>query len=239
MKKFAVLGVVLCSGIAAIAASTTIDSENTMGVLRVEVSPTEPMLVPVPWTKLATADEPMTAEELVFAPFVRRDKLDVYDTASALYWGWSWGRNACWEAPSGQSVAISDFVAKRGMAFWFSSGNTDTAYVIGQLPETVATSSVVKGTEAAPAYNAFCNPLLTEFDVTKITGCANKDQLMNLADGVTYEYSSALQAWTYTKFVTKWGKTTSQQVAVESLKIAPGGAFWYISRGGQPTFEWK
>lgn len=141
----------------------------------------------------------------------------------------------------------------RGSAAWLvRSDNTTPIYFAGQVNtnETV-TTTVEQGSVSAPKWTMLGSPSINEpFDIATITegvvattsASQFMDQIVVHRDGVDKIYTYENGKWGYwtTETFTRFGKTGTRSVFKTNDTLIPvGTAFWYVSRGGNPTITWR
>lgn len=141
----------------------------------------------------------------------------------------------------------------RGSAAWLVRGdNTKPIYFAGQVNtnETV-TTTVEQGSVSAPKWTMLGSPSINEpFDIATITegvvattsASQFMDQIVVHRDGVDKIYTYENGEWGYwtTETFSRFGKTGTRSVFKTNDTVIPvGTAFWYVSRGGNPTITWR
>lgn len=237
----------------------TAGSKTILGIKRVDYTvtqKTDDLAAAVPWLKAADTDMPVS--KLITTGLTSGDQIQVYDLAAKTYYSWHWNGTS-WEADklsNGDSVPSADsYVLKRGSAFWFKPGVKAGTYTqVGLYSDTAITTKVNNvhsdGTAASfanPVHNLMASPKYAEFSIkeklTVAAGCANDDVVVIVATGVRYRFNGSV--WGQDKTVEKTSKfdkktyTTSEFVPTDGDILVPAGtAFWYLSAGGAPEFEW-
>lgn len=237
MKVWAML--LAAAGGFALQAARVVQSENTVGVLRVKATAARTMM-PVPFVAVGgQASETGTEAAITVDQMVKTENVAWLDSVEAWkgskYDIWSWDNDAWAVNQSGNAdanpPAADQATLALGEGVWFSSGASTaeerSVLLMGQLPQAASLTTTVQPGEQ----KLLANPLLEQsFELNLIEGAA-QDTILVIADETTkaYKYDETLQKWyLYGKDPStgKWGRTYS-----ETNLIPPrGGAFWY-SRG--------
>lgn len=141
----------------------------------------------------------------------------------------------------------------RGSAVWLKRADASAPiYFAGQVNtnETV-TTTVERGSVSAPKWTMLGSSSINEpFDIATITegvvattsASQFMDQIVVHRDGVDKIYTYENGHWGYwtTETFTRFGKTGTRSVFKTDDTVIPvGTAFWYVSRGGNPTITWR
>ena len=226
-------------------------SGNTFGVLRVTCS-AQKVIIATPWVECATADAAVKVTDLVMTSgLANGDAILVYQNDGSFK---SWViADGAWVpqivSQAGQTVSSGDpasAAVARGKAFWFvknsfTAGATYDLYLYGQDATTTATSTIVAGTSASPAYSLVASPNTVAADLN----AKNFDGTRNAADEIRVPRHN-LPDLIYTfKDGQGWGTSVKKQVGSVFKKvweagctIPAGTGFWYVSKGGSGTITW-
>lgn len=256
MKKSILLVTALVAAQAAFA--ETAEPRNTFGLLRVDSTLTN-TIVAVPWLDLSGASTPSAVS---VAEIVKTENLTAGDRLSAYkadgtydVWvldaddGWVPSETVVVENQSSSEAPAADArTVALGSAFWLyrqnptSGGAAVPFYVYGQVPASAATTAVTAGTAAAPVWNLVANASDAAVALNSLTvssGAINAaDEIYIVADGNPTKYTyKAGQGWGTTVGV-KSGKKVVYTWTLANVSIPKGTGFWYVSKGGAPTFAW-
>ncbi len=254
MKKSILLVTALVAAQAAFA--ETAEPSNAFGLLRVDSTLTN-TIVAVPWLDLSGNSNPSAvsvADIVKTANLTPGDKLSVYKSDDT-YEVWELV-NGAWspvttvaEGGSSAATTAAGRTVALGSAFWLyrqnptAGGNAVPFYLYGQVPASAATTTVTAGTAAAPVWNLVANASDAAVALNSLTvsGSINAaDEIYIVKDGnpTMYTYKDGQgQGWGCTTRVTVNGRPVNRW-AVSNETIPKGTGFWYVSKGGAPTFTW-
>lgn len=244
LKVWAVLWV--AGGCFALQAAKVVQSENTVGVLRLKTEART--MMPVPFVAVgshATETEPA----ITVARLVQKENVAWQDSVESwqgtVYGIWSWDNGAWTVSNSGNPDANPQSADKAPLALgegvWFSPGSSTAGekeiLVMGQLPKAASLTTTIQPGEQ----KLLANPLLEQaFELNQIKGSARDAILVVEGEGTkTYKYDETLQKWFLYGLDSesgKWGRTYHEQNAIPPR----GGAFWYLRAAGlEPlTINW-
>lgn len=238
---------------------TTTESKTVLGIKRVDYTVTQStadLAAAVPWLK--AADEDMPVSQLITTGLSNGDTIQVYDLEQKTYYSWRYNGTA-WEAvalSTGVEVPpADDYFLKRGRAFWYKpvggKGASGTYTQVGLYSEASITSKVdsaVVGSAsfAKPVHFLMASPKYEDFDLkeklTADAGCRNDDVILIVATGKRLTFNGTVWCESVVTEVPRpFGKGTYKKTVlqeVESAVVPAGTAFWYLSAGGAPEFEW-
>jgi hypothetical protein len=254
MKKSILLITALVAARAAFAQETAV-STNQFGLLRVDSTLTN-TIVAVPWLDLSGNSSPSAvsvADIVKTANLTVGDKLSAYkpdgtyDSWELKSTGWdpvttvTTGGSSTAPAADGRTVAL-------GSAFWLyrqnptSEGVAVPFYIYGQVPASAVTTTISAPDATTPVWNLVANARNAAVALNSLTvssGSINAaDEIYIVADGnpTMYTYKAG-QGWGCITRVTVNGRPVNRW-AVSDVTIPKGTGFWYVSKGGNPTFTW-
>ena len=226
----------------------TVPSSNIMAVKRVPGACKDEVVAAVPWKALdGTSD--ITPEKLIATGVAAGDEIAVWDAEHRVYRTWCYTGTA-WEAATDAQTLDQDPPADvatlaRGQAVWYKRSMKDAAYSqIGGFASSGVTTPTVAGgatTGNKPVNNLLINPFYKDVDLAKIGG-ADEDQIQVLPSQKVYTRKNG--KWGEYRLVettTPFGGSTKRQrhVPLDTIPLAAGNGFWYISKGGAPEIDWK
>jgi len=233
MKKTVLFSVVFAG--AACFADTTVTGSNTIGLLQVNDTAKEYLLVAVPWLDYGTGASDINVAELIkTANLAEGDKLyvsknggyDVYQLGSNNQWSpvkavsiGADGKISTTSADSAASRTVS-----RGDAVWLQRSSTKGSfYLFGQQAESATASVTVKA-----GMNLVASPNADGLALASFTsGCAANDEIIvNGASGEEAHYYFHDGAWCTKSKSFSGGKPTTTWTAT-SATIPAGTGFWY------------
>lgn len=147
---------------------------------------------------------------------------------------------------SGTCPVGTDYLIPRGAAVWYkrASGTTGDYTIVG-LVSNVCETAVTAGTADEPVMTLLVNPFPEAVDAAQIAGADGDELIINRtnSEGTNVSYTRRGTVWGRLvdgsiKIGTKTIKTQEFQTATTIL-VANGQSFWYVSRGGSPTINWK
>lgn len=233
------------------------ESDETLGIVKVAKTAGGETVAGVPFRKFDVTSgtaKAMTVDQLLVAGFGQDDDIYAYNPTKPSgdeYDMWAWDGEK-WDIVPGptQPPAAESAEIASGKAFWFKdeSGSTTPLTLAGLYQENVMTTTDA-GTAGVPKMTLLVNPYNVPVNATEkiATGAATGDQIVFVNGSGRYEFKEG-EGWgtvqATEKTVTIGGQTRTvrgpdQFVAVESGLIIPAGqAFWYVSKGGNPTVAW-
>ena len=247
MKNLMAFTLAVAGTLAGFGASTTIDSINTMGVLKVDTKAGEKTLLNVPWTKLGSeTDVPIPVSEYVSAGKVEDfDMLSIYRSSDAKFDGWWWDDvGKYWE---GETSLTADFQLNRGDALLLETEQDAHVWLIGQYTTNTAVSTLVRDASKEVS-TQLANPLIESLDLSgSVSGCIDGDQfyVIGAATETRYFYKDG-EGWGVYETTTStdiFGRTSTKtefkKVATATVPACAG--IWYISKPGseEPKISWK
>ncbi len=224
------------------AATTTVESGNTLGLLRVDIGDASEALIAIPWLGVATTDTDIKVTDVIkTANLTAGDQLFYYDTAKKAYQVWQLKDDKTWEAATSVSdsktavvTAEADQTLKRGNALLLKrTSTTETSvYLYGQVPTSTAaiTTTMAQGASDAFAFTLLAPPSVDDIDLNTGATWANVNagDVIVLADSTVLTYRNS-----------KWGKvtgfdeSTNKDTIDETVaKITAGTGAWYVSAKG-------
>ena len=235
--------------------TTSVDSAQTLGIIKVDRVDKSEIVVGVPWGK-ANADGTLvnvSVADLFATGMADGDELWVWNGSAYDTWKWQDGKwTAAIEGKTGASGPNPESVTlERGTAVWLKrKDGVKGGYSLIGLSSDSCETAVNAGEPARPSLTLMVNPFPENVDAAKFTGCADGDQLQLLnANGTTiYTYKSESGKWGYDAAVKKSitlpnGKTRDYTVFerqdLSELIIPAGTGFWYIGRGEDASINWK
>ena len=226
------------------AATTTVESGNTLGFLRVEIDTSAEALISIPWLGVATTDTDIKVTDVVkTANLTAGDQLFYYDTTSKKYQVWQLNESKEWVAAStvtSDAMQTAGEVTKtlaRGNALLLKRTKTEetSVYLYGQVATSTdaITTTMAQGTSETPAYTLLAPPSVEDTDLN--TGATwanvNNGDMIVLANSKVLIYRNS-----------KWGqktsfdaKTNTETIDQTVAKITAGQGAWYVSAKGATT----
>lgn len=222
-------------------------SSNIMAVKRVPGAGIEEVVAAVPWKALETTEN-VTVDKLIATGVAVGDEIAAWDVSARAYNTWRWN-GTLWEgatdAKTGATApAASATSLVRGQAVWYKRATPSAAYsqIGGYVVDTLTTPTTAGGTTSAnkPANNLLIDPFYEAVDLAKIAGAAG-DQIQIISSKKVYTCKNG--QWGTIQLVettTPFGTMKKQSFVAESAIALPAGeGFWYISKGGAPSIDWK
>ncbi len=221
----------------ALQAARVVQSENTVGVLRLKTAAPRTM-VPVPFVAVGShATE--TESAITVDRMVQKENVAWLDSVESWKGGkydiWSFDNGAWTVSKSGAVDAEPPPAREAPLAFgegvWFSpnSENAGEILVMGQLPKAASLTTTIQPGEQ----KLLANPLPEQtFELNRIEGSA-RDTILVVAGETTktYKYDETQKKWflySYDSESKKWGRTYSKENPI----LPRGGAFWYTRATG-------
>lgn len=243
---------VLCALAAAAAATVFADvTSNVCGLLKI-TSDLKNTIIGVPWVEVGTTPD----ADIKVAKLVKTDNLTAGDMLyyyNAGTWNaWTLGADG-WEPNTtvtvdGKTVAAPQGAQgiARGQALILERKDvTKPFYLYGQFTTAAAAAqSIVAGSATAPGYTLLASPKVEAFDFNaegKIVNPGVNDQIIIPKNGGDNTILTLQDGkWGYRKATTakKFGKTVTTYTWTQADALAAGTGFWYVSKGGTPTFNW-
>lgn len=252
MKKTILLSSLFAVG-AALASEVT--SGNAVGALEKQISTSDAkqILISVPFLGYENGGAVKVCDMVKTSNLDAGSKLYVPD-GTGTYNTWTlklvnekleWVADEKVTIVSGSAPAVgtsdnqADATVARGSAFWlepkFSTGTTDTIFLLGQAADGAGSSTAGNGWHLLG--NASVNPV-TIVNGDKVQEPDKDDTIVVQVNGRLryYTYSTKKKAWRYTK---DDGMLSNPDE--EKLTIAPGQGFWYNSKVPveSVTFDWS
>lgn len=248
MKK--ILPLLLASVAVAALADETAVSVNEFGLLRVD-STLENTIVAVPWLQLSgsSTESPVVVSDFVkTANLSNGDRLYAFNNGTGLYEAWEI-KNGAWEAIGTVNVDTGSITSPasadtrtlvRGGALWIVRQNPSAGpfYLFGQSSDTAITTSVTVGTASAPVWNLVANPTDAAYSLSKITNPGAADEIYIITDGKPVKYFFKNGSWGTYVYTTRDDGKTVMDWSTAGTTIPRGTGFWYVSKGGSPSFNW-
>ena len=219
------------------AAEVTVDSENTVGVLKTAPA-SQFVVVPVPF-KAIGADGNVTVADYIKSGLADGDTLHVYNGDNYDTWtynGISWEKTETYTKTDENTESVSESAAPasatlaRGTAAILRRAENSTGPLV-----FVGDYAGAAQQEIAEGWNLVASPSLEAFDpATKFT--SGKIQIPTGGIPKNYTYSASSGKWGYLTFTTDGnGNVTGTQRVEEPIPAGTG--FWYISDEAK-TVEW-
>ncbi len=223
------------------AATTTVESGNTLGLLRVDIGDASEALIAIPWLGVATTDTDIKVTDVIkTANLTAGDQLFYYDTTTKKYQVYQLNDQKEWVAAttvSEDGMETAGDAAKtlsRGNALLLKrTSTTETSvYLYGQVPTSTEaiTTTMAQGTSDAPAFTLLAPPSVDDIDLNTGATWAN----VNAGDVIVLANSTSL---IYRNG--KWGKktkfdatTNTETIDQTVAKISAGTGAWYVSAKG-------
>ncbi len=223
------------------AATTTVESGNTLGLLRVDIGDASEALIAIPWLGVATTDTDIKVTDVIkTANLTTGDQLFYYDTTTKKYQVYQLNDQKEWVAAttvSEDGMETAGDAAKtlsRGNALLLKrTSTTETSvYLYGQVPTSTEaiTTKMAQGTSDALAFTLLAPPSVDDVDLNTGATWANVNpgDMIALADSTVLTYRNS-----------KWGKvtgfdeSTNKDTIDETVaKITAGTGAWYVSAKG-------
>lgn len=251
MKKSILLITALVAAQAAFAQETAVPS-NEFGLLRVDSTLTN-TIVAVPWLDLSGASTPSAvsvADIVKTANLTVGDKLSAYND-QGIYDSWELGSSG-WVSLSTSTAdgttSTAPAAAGRGVAlgsaFWLyrqhptSEGAAVPFYIYGQVPASAVTTTISRGDATNPVWNLVANASDAAVTLSSLPG-SSTDEIYIVADGnpTMYTYKDD-QGWGTLVGQKSGRKVVYTWTPATNVTIPKGTGFWYVSKGGAPTFTW-
>ena len=234
-------------------------SVNQMGMLQVESSLTN-TIIAVPWVDWSA--DTNAAPEIVASNLVKTanltdgDRLYVFNNPRYDVYEL---QNGAWEslktvtAVDGSDVQVSsaeDAATRRlvrGSGLWLKrqkpldeNGKPIYFYLYGQYKPEQLYTRITAGTYAEPCWNLVAPPGVVNYDLNRITGAGEKDEIIVPTDKEPkrYYYDGG---WYYTtNAVVQVGSRSAVKAirVTDDTEVPRGTGFWYISNGGSPIISW-
>lgn len=226
---------------------TTVASANIMAVRRVPSTGAGEVVAAVPWKALETTQD-VTVDRLIATGRATGDEIAAWNTTTRAYDTWRFNGTAWESATDAKTGATAPAAAEtklvRGQAVWYKRGTPSAAYseIGGYVADAAKTPTVAGGKTTAnkPMNNLMINPYYQAVDLAKIAG-AHGDQIQLLPSLKVYSCNNG--QWGVVELVqvdSPFGPIKQQQfVSASTIPLEAGLGFWYISKGGAPTVDWK
>ncbi len=223
------------------AATTTVESGNTLGLLRVDIGNASEALIAIPWLGVATTDTDIKVTDVIkTANLTAGDQLFYYDTTTKKYQVYQLNDQKEWVAATTvsedgmETAGDATKTLSRGNALLLKrTSTTETSvYLYGQVPTSTEaiTTTMAKGTSDAPAFTLLAPPSVDDIDLNTGATWANVNpgDMIALADSTVLTYRNS-----------NWGKVTGFDEATNTdkidtavAKITAGTGAWYVSAKG-------
>ena len=239
------------------AATTTVESGNTLGFLRVEIGTSAEALIAIPWLGVATTDTDIKVTDVVkTANLTAGDQLFYYDTTSKKYQVWQLNNSKEWVAASivsddagTKTAGETDKTLKRGNALLLKRTKTDetSVYLYGQVATSTDAikTTMAQGTSETLAYTLLAPPSVEDTDLNTGATWAN----VNDGDWIVLSDSTVLTYRNDSDNTKKWCKVTGfdettnkDKIDTAVAKITAGQGAWYVSAKGATataTVTWQ
>lgn len=242
---------VLCALAAAAAATVFADvTSNVCGLLKI-TSDLNNTIIGVPWVEVGTGADVKVAKLVKTDNLAEGDMLYYYQNGTWNAWtlgAQGWGRNTTVKV-DGITVAApqeAQGVARGKALILERKGDvTKPFYLYGQFTsDAAAAQTITAGTASAPSYTLLASPKVEAFDFNaegKIVNPGVNDQIIIPKNGGDNTILTLQDGkWGYRKATTakKFGKTVTTYTWTQADALAAGTGFWYVSKGGTPTFNW-
>lgn len=242
---------VLCALAAAAAATVFADvTSNVCGLLKI-TSDLKNTIIGVPWVEVGTGADVKVAKLVKTDNLAEGDMLYYYQNGTWNAWtlgAQGWGPNTTVKV-DGITVADPQEVqgVARGKALILERKGdvTKPFYLYGQFTsDAAAAQTITAGTASAPSYTLLASPKVEAFDFNaegKIVNPGVNDQIIIPKNGGDNTILTLQDGkWGYRKATTakKFGKTVTTYTWTQADALAAGTGFWYVSKGGTPTFNW-
>ena len=220
------------------ASEVTVDSENTVGVLKTQ--PTgQFVVVPVPFKELGGNDAPVKVASYIRSGLANGDVLHVYNGSNYDSWTYN-GTSSSWEkttnmtvndentASMSESPEPSVAALSRGTAAILrrAAGNTAPLVFVGDYTGAAEEQTIAAG------WNLVASPSLEPFD-PKTQFKSGKIQIPG--DVLPKNYTFKNGKWGYSGVVDTPNGKMPGRIEVDTLPAGTG--FWYFS-DSQQTIEW-
>ena len=244
---------VLISALAALSVpAVEVTGSNTFGWLKVD-SGLANTIVAVPWVECGTGEAIKVANLVKTDNLTANDKLYVYVGGTWYLYvltdgAWTASTTVGANGPEVAEAPANQTLARGAALFLQRADTTKPFYLYGQYDATAVQTAITAGTADAPVHTLVANPLPTGYDLNgsnKVAGGAGDAIVVPMGSvNRTYTYENDAWGWqkTTTSTVTIKGKertvTSSTRETSEGCTIPAGQGFWYVSKGGAPTFNW-
>ncbi len=236
----------------ALAASTTVSSGNTFGVLRVDVGTADEVIIAIPWLASSTSDTSIKVTDVIkTANLAEGDQLYYYNTTTQKYQVWQLSSAKEWVGAENVSdttteTASSTTALNRGDAILLKrTGSTkaESIYLYGQVPSSsTCTVTMALSSSSSPAYTLIAPPAASETDLNGATWAnVGSGDYIVLETGKILNYVTIGEA---TKWAQRTGfdETTNKDTySTDAAKISAGMGAWYVSQSSNtsaPTVTW-
>lgn len=229
---------------------TKVQSENTIGVLKVEAKTTNTP-VAVPWSSLSDGED-ITVDKLVrTATLTPGDTMTAYNNADGTYKAWELQEDGTWEpvqtVGGSEQTEAKDFEVSRGSAVWVTRQNPEhPLYLVGGATEEAAATPLEPATEEDKSWNLVAAPSVEPVKIDELLAeNTDGDTIVVPTDGAPKNY--------YQNKDGVWGYDTVEEVfegdevvgvrsvfKTDDTTIPAGTGFWYLngSTDGSKTVEW-
>ena len=186
-----------------------VDSEETIGIVKVEKPEAGEVAFGVPFVKSAGANA--TFGELLVAGAASGDRIRTFASAQGGY-----------------AATAATAEAVPGTAFWYDrAAASSVPLAVGGLVKDGLGATGATGAPGAPKMTLFMNPYRDTVDVTTVIDMKHEGDEIAVEGGkVRYLWNGS--AWTV--------KATDETVA--TIPVPAGKTFWYVSKSGEPRVAW-
>ncbi|MBR1870269.1 MAG: hypothetical protein IJ802_00385 [Kiritimatiellae bacterium] len=246
----------LASALPAFAFATTVESANTLGVMKV-TSAYADTIIAVPWVECGTGDS-VKVKDLVKTANLNDGSYLYYWTKDSYEEGEGGAvstsglsafelKNGAWEGvaistvgnPNNATAGSDTAGVPRGTAVLLHRNTgthelTEPFYVYGQVDDASATAPQ---TTIAKGVNLIASPLTSDLDVneffTEAKGAADGDMIVAPKGNIR-------ETFTYYASVGKWMQFVKDASKRYECKVDMGHGFWYIRNGDEDmTISWE
>ena len=202
VRHFSLFGVTYSSEV-------VVDSEETIGIVKVEKPEAGEVAFGVPFVKNGGANA--SFGELLVAGAASGDTIRTFASAQGGY-----------VATAATAEAVP------GTAFWYDRAAASAVpLALGGLVKDVLGATGPAGAADAPKMTLFMNPYRDTVDVTTVITMKHAGDEIAVEGGkVRYLWNGS--AWT--------AKATGETAA--TIPVPAGKTFWYVSKGGAPQVAW-
>ncbi len=253
MKTKTVFAASLLLAGAAVADATTVDSSYVLGVMPVNASGKNQVILSIPWVAEGGATAIAVTNLVKTAGLSADDTLTWYNTAQGKYNQWiatAGANGVLYWAPvtsvsndSTHAIPSNDATLLRGQAVVLTRTNTSNPiYVIGQVGTNATASTTISGSSwhmlappAASTSNVDFNTAAS--DGNDWASCVDDEITVDGANGV-YKTYKCMNVGTEAEPSYKW--TTSYFASSHTAMVPAGRGFWYHRNGeSSVTVTWS
>lgn len=240
--------VAILAAAAAGSALATVTTQNTLCRIAVD-SGAKSTIVALPLKNVGGAEAQILVTNLVMTTgLANKDKL--------LYWNankgtgdwdaWEVSNNA-WvpvESTGGSTPAADTANLPCGSAVWIECNEPKTIYLFGQYFSSGASTTVVAGKSTMVGPCATTDVPVNSLKAKKTDGSFVEGDKIQIVDASNTRLGIAEYVWRGTNDDGQFKKLGIENGAVvwnnlaDTVVIPAGQGFWYVSKGGSPTFTW-